>query len=156
MYAADPTWTVGYRNGPPLDMGLFIWTIQVLVENLGHGKHVHPILFEDGAHRIVAPDLPSIAGVLEVMFSNILPNPLNGLRTRHLLQSQHELTLKRISWRKRTVASPSNRAERAGERLRGFCMVVSLYCEGLSIGDRIAAYMKCASAIHFLLCPFGT
>lgn len=49
---------------PSADTRLFIWAVQVLIEDLGHGKHVDPILLEDSSHRIVASNLASVTGVL--------------------------------------------------------------------------------------------
>lgn len=65
-------------------MGLFIRTIQVLVEDLGHGKHVDAVLLEDGAHRIVTADLASVVWVLEFVFTYILPELFDRLRSRKL------------------------------------------------------------------------
>lgn len=43
---------------------LFVWTIQILVKNLGHGEHVHSFLFENSTHCIVASDLASVTRIL--------------------------------------------------------------------------------------------
>jgi hypothetical protein len=51
---------MGYLRKP----WLFVWVIQVLIENLGHGKHMDPILLKHCAHRVIAADLASIAGIL--------------------------------------------------------------------------------------------
>lgn len=43
---------------------LFVRTIQILVENLGHGEHMHSFLFENSTHCIVASDLASVTRIL--------------------------------------------------------------------------------------------
>lgn len=60
---------------------LFIRAIEILVEDLRHGEHMHPVLFEDCAHRVVASDLASIARILEIVGTDVLPEPFNRLRT---------------------------------------------------------------------------
>lgn len=37
----------------PQICGLIVWTVQVLIENFGHGEHVYPILLKDGTHSII-------------------------------------------------------------------------------------------------------
>ena len=44
-----------------------------MVQDLGHLKHVHFILFEDSSHSIVAADLSPVAGILKVVRANMLP-----------------------------------------------------------------------------------
>jgi hypothetical protein len=68
------------------DHGLFIWVIQVLIENLGHGEHMDPILLKHCAHRVIAADLASIARILQFFFTDVLPYLLNSLWTRKLVQ----------------------------------------------------------------------
>lgn len=63
---------------------LFIGVVQVLIENLGHGKHVDSILFEDSSHRLVASDLAAIGWILQLILPDILPDFLNCLRSREL------------------------------------------------------------------------
>lgn len=63
---------------------LFVWAVQVLVEDLGHGEHVNSVLLEDRSHRIVASNLATITGVLKVVIPNVLPDLLYCLRTRKL------------------------------------------------------------------------
>jgi hypothetical protein len=38
--------------------------VEVLIENFVHGEHVNTVLFEDGAHGVVASYLALVAGVL--------------------------------------------------------------------------------------------
>ena len=58
---------------------LFVWTIQILVKNLGHGEHVHSILLEDGTHGVVATNLTSITWVLQLILTNVLPDLFDRL-----------------------------------------------------------------------------
>ena len=44
-----------------------------MVQNLGHLKHVHLILLENSSHRIVAADLPSVAGILKLVGADMFP-----------------------------------------------------------------------------------
>lgn len=60
----------------------FILRVEILVENLVHGEHMHSVLFEDGSHSLITPDLALIVRVLQVPFFNVLPDFLNGLRAR--------------------------------------------------------------------------
>ena len=66
---------------------LFIRIVQVLIQDLGHGEHVDPVLFEDGAHGVVTTDLSAIAGILQVVGTDVLPDLLHGLRSRQLLKN---------------------------------------------------------------------
>lgn len=65
---------------------LFVWVIQVLIENLGHGEHMDSILLKYRAHRVIAADLSSIGGVLQLFFTDILPYLLDSLWTRELVR----------------------------------------------------------------------
>lgn len=77
-----------WRNGGcparPQGLGLFVRTIQVLVEDLGHGKHVYAVLLEDSAHRIVTSDLASVVWVLQLVSADVLPELLDRLGPRKL------------------------------------------------------------------------
>jgi hypothetical protein len=64
---------------------LFVRAIQILIEDLGHREHVYAILFENSAHGVVATDLTSVVWILQIVFTNILPESLYCLRTRKLL-----------------------------------------------------------------------
>ena len=66
--------------------GLFVRIIQVLIEDLGHGEHVDPILLKHSAHRIVTANLASIARILKLIFTDVLPYPLDSLWTRKLVR----------------------------------------------------------------------
>lgn len=98
--------------------GLFIRVIQVLVENLGHGKHVNSVLLEDSAHRFVTSDLAAVGRVLQLILTNVLPDLLNCLGARKLFKKSaeegdgHTKAL--------TVNSPPSKVDNAGDRLRGF------------------------------------
>lgn len=70
-------------------VGLFVRIVQVLIKDLSHGKHMHAILFEDCAHRIITSDLPSVARILEIVVTDILPEFLDCLRARELSRSMH-------------------------------------------------------------------
>jgi len=58
--------------------------VKILIENLVHGKHMNTIRLEDGAQSVVATNLAFVVRVLEVMFFDVLPDPLDRLRTREL------------------------------------------------------------------------
>lgn len=60
---------------------LLVRAVQILADDLGHGEHVHPVLFEDSAHRIIAADLALVARVLEVVCPDIFPDFLHRLGT---------------------------------------------------------------------------
>ena len=68
---------------------LFVRIVQVLVKNLSHGKHMHTVLFEDCAHWVIAADLTSVARILEIVVTDILPKFLDCLRAGELLRSVH-------------------------------------------------------------------
>ena len=61
-----------------------IHSVQVLVKNLVHGEHVHPVLLKNCAHRIVTSNLPLVGRVLQVSLFNIFPDLLDGLWAREL------------------------------------------------------------------------
>lgn len=65
-------------------LGLFVWVIQVLIEDLGHGEHMDPILLKHSAHRVVAADLASIAWILQLFFTDVLPYLFDSLGARQL------------------------------------------------------------------------
>lgn len=97
---------------------LFIRVIQVLIENLGHRKHVNSVLLEDSSHRFVTSNLAAIGRVLQLVLTNVLPNLLNRLGTRKLfkiLAKEGNENTKAL-----TVNSPPSREDNAGDRLRGF------------------------------------
>ena len=54
--------------------------VKVLVEDLVHREHVHAVLLEDGAHCVVAADLPFVGWILKVAFFHVFPDFLDGLR----------------------------------------------------------------------------
>lgn len=66
---------------------LLILAVEVLAEELGHCEHVDAVLLEDGAHEVVAENMPLIRGVLELMFSDVLPYLFDGLRPRELVDN---------------------------------------------------------------------
>jgi hypothetical protein len=45
---------------------------------------VYAVLLKDGAHRVVAPDLALVVGVLQVALLDVLPDLLDGLRSGEL------------------------------------------------------------------------
>ena len=55
--------------------------VQLLPQDLVHGKHMHLILLEDQLHLLVAPDLALIVRVLQVAGFDVLPYLLDGLGT---------------------------------------------------------------------------
>jgi hypothetical protein len=61
-------------------LGHFLYRVEVLVKNLVHREHMYAVLFEDGAHCVVAADLPFVGWVLEVAFFHIFPDFLYRLR----------------------------------------------------------------------------
>lgn len=60
---------------------LLVRSVEVLVQNLVHSKHVHPVRFEDPAHSIIAADLALVIRILEITRSHVLPDLLDGLWT---------------------------------------------------------------------------
>ena len=87
-----------------------------MVQNLGHLKHVHFVLFENSSHSVVAADLSLITGILKLICTNIFPEFFDRLWAR-------ELTGQRIPTTKTdvlTVVSPPNKADKAGESNIGF------------------------------------
>lgn len=65
-------------------MTSFIWIIEVLTENLRHGKHVDAVLLEDTTHQVVAENVALVCGILQVVLSDVLPHLLDGLGARQL------------------------------------------------------------------------
>lgn len=45
---------------------------------------MNSVLFEDSTHGIIASDLSAVTGVLELVFTNVLPDLFNGLWSRKL------------------------------------------------------------------------
>lgn len=74
-------WSLLFHNdqSKSVSAGLFIGTIQILIENFSHGEHVDSILLEDSPHSIVAQDLAAITGVLKFVLANVLPNLFDSL-----------------------------------------------------------------------------
>jgi hypothetical protein len=54
--------------------------VELVPEQLVHGEHVDLVLLEDGVQLIVAEDLAFVAGVLEVVTLDIVPELLDYLR----------------------------------------------------------------------------
>lgn len=69
-----------------------LWIVEVMVQDLGHLKHVHLILLENSSHRIVAADLPSVARILKLVGADMFPKSFDCLWTREL-NSQHVLLM---------------------------------------------------------------
>lgn len=102
---------------------LFIRAVKILTEDFRHRKHVYTLLFEHGAHRVVAANLTSVARILKIMLVDIFPKLLDGLWPRELPTQLDGILKYDCSW-SQTVAAPSN-SESAGERLRGFWSHIS-------------------------------
>lgn len=68
------------RNRPRCQLVLFIRVVQVLVQNFSHGEHVHSVLLKNGAHGIVASDLSTVTGILELVFPDVFPDLFHRLR----------------------------------------------------------------------------
>ena len=98
---------------------LFIRVIQVLIQDLGHGEHMNPLLFEHSAHCIVAADLASITRVLEFIFPDVLPDLFDCLRSRELCTALKIVLASDLNVR-HTVSSPPRSADNGGERFKGF------------------------------------
>lgn len=62
----------------------FLDGTNMLTQDFIHGKHVHAILLEDGAHSVVAADLTFVVWILQVSRFHVLPDLLYGLRAREL------------------------------------------------------------------------
>jgi hypothetical protein len=71
----------------PLKPILFIGIVEILVEDFRHGEHVNAVLLEDSTHGIVASDLATIARVLKLVLTYVLPYLLDSLRSRELMRS---------------------------------------------------------------------
>jgi hypothetical protein len=56
-----------------------IHSIQILIQNLVHGKHVDAILLEHRAQRIVAAYLALVGWVLQVSLFDVLPDFFDSL-----------------------------------------------------------------------------
>lgn len=59
---------------------LLLNRIELVPEQLVHGEHVDFILLEDGVQLVVAEDLALVAGVLEVVTLDVVPELLDYLR----------------------------------------------------------------------------
>jgi len=55
------------------DEASLIWIVEIMVQNLGHLKHVHFVLFENSSHGVIAADLSLVTGILKVICANIFP-----------------------------------------------------------------------------------
>jgi len=55
--------------------------IQVRIDDLVHGEHVHLVALEDASHLVVTDDLPLVARILQIVRPNILPYLLHRLWT---------------------------------------------------------------------------
>ena len=64
----------------------FIWIVKVLVQDLGHLKHVNFVLFEYRPHGVVASDVAPVPRILEVMCTDILPESFDRLGPGQLKQ----------------------------------------------------------------------
>jgi len=108
---------------------------------------VYPVLLENRPHRVVASDLASVVRVLQVMLADVLPEPLDRLRAGELacMSQGHKHTAES----ELTAVSPPRRLESAGERVSGFCIMVS----SLRAGGRVrqTTYMEATSPIDLLL-----
>jgi hypothetical protein len=62
-----------------IPLNKLIHGINILRQKLVHGKHVDAILFENGAHGVVAANLALVAGVLQVARFDVFPYFLDDL-----------------------------------------------------------------------------
>ena len=78
---------------------------------------MHAVLLENGAHRVVAPDLALVVGVLQVSLFDVLPDLLDGLRSGELQCVSRSKG--RVDMQKLTLVSPRS-SESGGESSMGF------------------------------------
>ena len=57
----------------------FLRIIHLLVEQLGHREHMHPIDLEYRSHSFVASDLSPVVRVLQVSSFDVVPDLFHGL-----------------------------------------------------------------------------
>lgn len=62
----------------------FVYWVEVVADQLVHLEHVHLGLLEYSLHLVVASYLALVAGVLEVIALDMLPQLLHNLRSRQL------------------------------------------------------------------------
>lgn len=116
---------------------------------------MYAILFENGAHEVVASDLATVIWILKLMFTDVLPDLFHRLRSRQLcahisigrVKQQHEkrykcsqslrLQVKRIAQVRALVVS----VVKIVNSSPGYMGLTTWY---------EVAYMKTARAIHFL------
>ncbi len=73
------------KESPPrIPAWLLVRREEVMGEDFVHREHMHPILLENSFERIVASDLPLVLRILELMFLEIGPKPLQLLRPREM------------------------------------------------------------------------
>ena len=56
-----------------INSSLVLNRIHLLIRQFGHLKHMNTILLEDGAHWLVAHDVPLVAWILQVVTLDVLP-----------------------------------------------------------------------------------
>lgn len=74
------------QSPPPFELLIhhLINSIQILIQNLVHGKHVNAVLLEDGTHGIIASNLALVVWILEIARFDVFPYLLHRLRPREL------------------------------------------------------------------------
>lgn len=59
-----PVMSMGILGSWRVSLAYVLDCVEILVQNLVHGEHVHAVLLEHGAQGVVAPDLALVAGIL--------------------------------------------------------------------------------------------
>ena len=99
---------------------LFVHIVHVLAEYLVHGEHMYLFLLEHGFQRLIAPDHTLVAGVLQIMRTNIGPDAFDRLRSRKLFSNISREPAATRAFNKLTLGSLSSRADRAGDSHNSF------------------------------------
>lgn len=60
---------------------LLVRAVEVLIQDLGHGEHMHPVLLEHGTHCLIASNLTSVIRILEIVRADVLPKLADCLWT---------------------------------------------------------------------------
>ena len=99
---------------------LFVHSVHILTEYLVHCEHVYLFLLEYGFQRLIAPDHTLVAGVLQIVRTNIGPDAFDRLRSRKLFSNISREPATTRAFNKLTLGSLSSRADRAGDSHNSF------------------------------------
>ena len=99
---------------------LFVHIVHVLAEYLVHREHMYLFLLEYGFQRLIAPDHALVAGILQIMGTNIGPDTFDRLGSRKLFSSVSRGSAITRGFNKLTLGSLSSKADRAGDSHNSF------------------------------------